>query len=389
MFSTTGNKMKETVLINKHKSLNGKMASFNGYNMPLWYKSAKNEHLSVLKDVGIFDTSHMSFFTIEGGEVSELLDLSFSRVLDHLKVNHLIYGLFLDDKNFVIDDSVIYKFSENKFFVIVNCGMDEIVINHLKSFDLFRCKIVNYSHRLAKIDVQGPKSLKLLEKYMGEELFNNFGYFTFKGSFDNGNILISRSGYTGEFGFELYVESDKAPKLWDTLLELGSDLGITPCGLASRDSLRTGAGLPLSHQDIGPWPFGNTPWDFCVENRFLNSPFYTYSYVGYDVRKLHESTKGDVLFNKSIIGRVLTCVTEVSITRIDEEILSITSDNLPRDYSVKGLVSGFIRVNIPLEYGDIVILNDGKRELKVQIVKNIRPNRTARLSINRIRREYE
>ncbi len=376
--------MKETILFQNHKDLGASFAEFGGYNMPLWYKSAKDEHLNVIKNVGIFDTSHMALFTLYGNGTTNLLNMAFSRDITDLQSGRAVYGLFRTKNNHVIDDAVLYKTDDKSYFIVVNAGMSEIVVSHLKSFNFNNIVIVNYKDQLGKIDVQGPKSLELMERLYGSDLFDKFPYFSFKGFFLDDDVLISRSGYTGEFGFELYVLKERAVQLWDKLLETGADLGIKPCGLASRDSLRVGAGLPLSHQDIGDWEFVNTPWDFALSEKIESESSYTYPYVGFDVRKLHNSV-GDVKLDNSVIGSVLSCVTEVSLTRVDSEILSIKSKTLPENSKVKGLVAGFIKVNRPLNYKDIVLLSDGKRELKVEIVENIRPDRTARKAIKNIR----
>ena len=180
--------------------------------------------------------------------------------------------------------------------------------------------------------------------------------------------------------------------LWKQLLEAGEEYNIIPCGLAARDSLRVGAGLPLSHQDIGDWVFANNPWSFAVSEtvstNIESNKEHTYAYVGFDVRKLHGGT-GTVQLDNKNIGEVLSCVSEVALTRIDGEIISIASDSVPRDHKVKGLVAGFFKVNKELSYGQIVNLSDGKRTLKVEVVQNIRPNRTARKAIKNMRSLYE
>lgn len=380
--------MKETVLFQMHKDLGANLAEFGGYNMPLWYKSAKDEHINVIRNVGIFDTSHMALFTLKGENVMNLLNRAFSRGITDLKIGRAVYGIFRTEHNHVIDDAVLYKRDDSSYFIVVNAGMSEIVIDHLTSFNFKNINVTNYMDKLGKIDIQGPKSLMLMERLFGSELFDKFPYFSFKGFFLDGDILISRSGYTGEFGFELYVEKDRAVELWNKILETGGDLDIKPCGLASRDSLRVGAGLPLSHQDIGEWEFVNTPWDFAVSENTISNTEYTYAYVGFDVRKLHDGT-GDVKINNEVIGSVLSCVTEVSIIRVDSEILSISSKQFPVGTKVKGLVAGFLKVNRKLDIKNIVILSDSKRELKVEIVDNIRPDRTARKAIKNIRSLYE
>ncbi|MGL1891696.1 MAG: hypothetical protein OCD02_08715 [Spirochaetaceae bacterium] len=384
--------MKTTTLYNRHKELNATFSEFGGYNMPLWYGSAKEEHISVIKSVGLFDTSHMSVFTITGRDSLNLLKRAFSRDIDELKIGKSVYGLFQNSELGVIDDTLIYHLENLSYMVVVNAGMSEIIISHLLSFKFNDIKIDNYTDKLAKIDIQGPKSIKIMEKLFDSTLFDLFPYFSFKGNFidseikfNNQPILISRSGYTGEFGFELYVDSKCASDLWDSLLLNGEEFDIIPCGLAARDSLRVGAGLPLSHQDIGNWKFCNNPWNFAVTNSVKSSDSYTYAYVGYDVRKLHAEKTGNVIYQSDSIGEVLTCISEVSLTRIQDTVLSVNSPDLPHDYKIKGLVAGFIKVNRPLDYNTIIFITDGKRELKVEVVESIRPHRTARKSIKNIR----
>ncbi|MBN2617080.1 MAG: hypothetical protein JXR64_02070 [Spirochaetales bacterium] len=378
--------MNRTPLYEKHLNKGAMFSVFGGYDMPLWYHSAKDEHINVINNVGIFDTSHMSVLSLTGENSERLLNSSFSRNITNLSPRKEIYGLFLTPDYFVIDDAVIYKFSHNEFIIVVNAGMGEIIIDHLKSFNFSNVTIFNHTNTICKIDVQGPKSLFLMEKIFGKALFADFPYYTFKGSFTNNDYLISRSGYTGELGFEIYCKNDLGTKLWDELLIQGEVFNIMSCGLASRDSLRVGANLPLSHQDFGNWKFCNTPWDFCVDTPIISNTSYTYSYLGYDVRKLKNS--GVVYYNSEEIGRVLSCVSEVSLTRVGNEIISVKSKN-SSDIKIKGLAAGFIIINRKMTSGDRVIISDGSRDLEVEIVESIRPERTARYSLKRIRSMYE
>ncbi|MEA1971150.1 MAG: aminomethyl transferase family protein, partial [Thermodesulfobacteriota bacterium] len=171
------------------------------------------------------------------------------------------------------------------------------------------------------------------------------------------------------------------------------------CGLAARDSLRAGAVLPLSHQDIGPWPFINNPWSFALpfnddqtgftkkftgDEALINieEPGYTYPFAGFDLRKVSPGDSTVVTDSGDVeIGVVLTCVTDMAIGRIDEKIYSITSPDRPDEFNPKGLSCGFVKVTKKLSGGDTVKLNDGRRTIKVVIVDDIRPDRTARRAI--------
>jgi len=210
------------------------------------------------------------------------------------------------------------------------------------------------------------------------------------------SILLSRTGYTGEFGFEIFTDPQHLISLWEMLLEAGSLCGLTVCGLAARDSLRAGAVLPLSHQDIGHWRFINHPWQFALPFNADHSGFtksftgsqallpdkgseFTYAFVGQDLRKVSSADDPVVLdaHNKEI-GKVLTCATDMAIGRAGDRIYSIASPDKPDGFKPKGLCCGFIKVNTELSVGDTVQLKDKRRTLSVTIVNDVRPDRTAR-----------
>jgi aminomethyltransferase len=243
-----------------------------------------------------------------------------------------------------------------------------------------------------------------------DSVFEKMFYFSFKGYFDSTSpladavrlsdgtpILLSRTGYTGEFGFEIFVSLDKTVKSWEMIYQAGQEFGLTACGLAARDSLRGGAVLPLSHQDIGLWPFIQHPWPFALpfnadQSGFtksfigdqalltVDSPEYTYAFVGGDLRKV--STPAEVLDSAdNTLGTVLTCVSDMGIGYHQGRLLSIASPDKPQDFSPRGLCCGFIKVKSPLKPGAEVLLKDSRRKLKVTIVTDIRPDRTARRPI--------
>ncbi len=413
--------IKSTPLHDWHAAQGANMADFGGYDMPLWYSSAKNEHLSVLTGAGLFDTSHMAVVLVEGAGARDLLQLCFTNDLEAcvggarkpLYPGRCVYGAYLNDDGWVIDDTIIYLLRENQYMAVVNAGMGGEVARHLESRREQRdVAITDLTDRLGKIDVQGPLAGRILGRVLADPgaAFEKLFYFSFKGFFDPDSdlsaavkltdgtpVLLSRTGYTGEFGFELYVQADRTVDVWEMILSAaGDDLALTPCGLAARDSLRGGAVLPLSHQDIGPWPFINHPWEFALpfdENRrgftkafigaeaLLNvtSPEYTYPFVGNDLRKVSTGDPAVVLdADGNEIGKVLTCVTDMGIGRHEGRIYSIASPDRPEGFKPKGLSCGFIKVTSPLSFGQTVELRDNRRKLKVALAEDIRPDRTAR-----------
>jgi aminomethyltransferase len=264
------------------------------------------------------------------------------------------------------------------------------------------------------MDIQGPLSARVLDRVLAapEEVFEKMSYFSFKGHFDASSpladgvrltdgtpILLSRTGYTGEFGFEVFVSPDQLVRVWEMVMEAGADFGVIPCGLGARDSLRAGAVLPLSHQDIGHWPFINHPWPFALPfndaftgftKKFIGSeallniqrPEYTYPFVGNDLRKVSTEDPALVLDSKgNEIGSVLTCVSDMGIGRHGGRIYSVASPNKPEGFDARGLSCGFVKVKTKLAVGDTVELKDRRRKLQVTIVDDIRPDRTARRPI--------
>ncbi len=414
---------KKTALHGWHVAQGANMADFGGYEMPLWYSSAKNEHLAVLQQAGLFDTSHMAALLVSGPGARDLLQRCFTNNLDAcvgqtkkpLIPGRCVYGAYLNEQGELIDDSIINQLSENSYMAVINAGMGATVAGHFKAQAGDReVTISDLTDKLGKIDVQGPMAAKILSKVLAapESAFEKMFYFSFKGYFDptlpladavrlsDGiPILLSRTGYTGEFGFEIFVSPDKVVKTWEMIYQAGQQFGLTACGLAARDSLRGGAVLPLSHQDIGHWPFINHPWPFALpfnddQSGFtksfigdqallaIKSPEYTYAFVGGDLRKVSTADPAVVLDPAGTeIGSVLTCVSDMGIDYHQGRLFSIGSPGKPRDFKPRGLCCGFIKVKAPLQPGAEVVLKDKRRKLKVTIVTDIRPDRTARRPI--------
>ncbi len=424
---TDASSLKQTILHPFHLQENANMAEFGGYHMPLWYKSgAKAEHLAVIGQAGLFDTSHMAVITVAGTGAFELLQHCFTRDLNHcigrepgpLTPGRCVYGLFLKTDGSVLDDTIVARLGSDRYMVVVNSGMGATVSEHLKELASLGVTITDYSDQLGKIDLQGPASALIVERLLEEpdSVLADLTYFSFKGDIfsdspaavrlkDGTPILLSRTGYTGEFGFELFVDKDGAGRLWQSLLQAGEGFGLIPCGLAARDSLRAGAMLPLSHQDIGDWTFGHTPWSFVLPWDEEGSSFtkvfvgaerllqgdrdYTYGFAGYDPRKIPVTGNSLVAAaDGEAIGSILTCTTDMAIDRVDGRIVSIAtpvSERRPADFRPRGLSCGFIRVERPCQPGDKVWLTEGKRRLQVEIRSDIRPDRTARRSMQRMR----
>lgn len=418
------NEIKTTLLHDWHVKNGANMAAFGAYDMPLWYPlGVKGEHLAVIQSAGLFDTSHMAAVTIKGGDARALLQKCFSKDLERclgLKKTALIggrsvYGLFLDLRGHVLDDSIVSQITDSFYLVVVNAGMGGLISDHLVAHGAeMQVEVADLTDRVGKIDIQGPCSAKILKKLLKDPgtVCERFPYFSFKGWFDDSvtgvdtvvlhdgtPILLSRTGYTGEFGFEIFVRPEKLVSLWQELLTAGEEYSLEPCGLAARDSLRAGAVLPLSHQDIGDWPFSETPWPFALaekdeQGRFtkqflgadallaLDGKEYTLPFAGFDPRKMTVSDSSFVMAEAGDkVGEILTCATDMAIGRVEKRIVSIATsvtEGRPEAFVPKGLSCGFIKVDRKFQVGEVVMLTDGKRKIKVEICQDIRPNRTAR-----------
>ncbi len=415
---------KKTPLYTWHLKNGANMLAFGEYEMPLWYpEGAKQEHLSVITHAGLFDTSHMTVVFVSGPDAFDLLQFCFTRDLKRcigknhspLKPGTCVYGVFLNDTGATIDDAILYQIESNNYMIVVNSGMGEVITRHLNQYKGSRyVTVTDLTDRIGKIDIQGPMSAKILLNILkdAEKILNDMDYFTFKGTMDGSGRLgsevimldniaafISRTGYTGEFGFEILTSLDTVQLIWETIIAVGKDAGLIPCGLAARDSLRTGALLPLSHQDIGSWLFFNNPWMFALPfnkdktdftKNFIGSNALllaqhgdnTYPFVGSDLRKISTCHPAVVLDNNDkVIGQVLTCVSDMAIGKQDNQIFSVASRHKPDDFEPKGLSCGFIKVNKQLTYGQTVRLKDNRRTIEVMVVKDIRPDRTARCVI--------
>ncbi len=403
-----------------HAAKGANMADFGGYEMPLWYTSVKNEHLAVLTSAGIFDTSHMAAVTVSGPAATDLVQQCFSNDLaacmgpqkKPLADGRCVYGAFLNAQGHVIDDAIVFQVATDDYFIVVNAGMGAQIAQHLKDHQAGRdVAIEDLTDRVAKMDIQGPLAGKIFARLLKapEQVFDGFPYFSFKGHYNpeapqagavqllNGTpLLLSRTGYTGEFGFEIFVAPDQIEALWKMVIEAGAEAGLLPCGLAARDSLRAGAVLPLSHQDIGPWPFVRHPWAFALpytaeggfSKNFIGSEAllkaedapYTLAFVGKDLRKVSTGDDASGVYDSQgkPMGTILTCATDMGIGWVAGEICSIASPDKPADFKPRGLCCGFVKVDRSIEVGETIELRDARRKIKVTITTDIRPDRTAR-----------
>ena len=245
------------------------MAGFAGWEMPLWYPAGQSaEHHATRKACGLFDICHMGEFEISGPGSLEFLNRMLTNNVRRAEDNQAMYHFMLNEAGGVVDDCILYRFGAEGWMLVVNAGNIRSDFDWLKQHAPESVTLKDISDDTAKIDLQGPNAPKLLTSLAGEEALKDLRFFRCLRDIDieGKPVLVSRTGYTGEIGFELYTDAGNAEALWSLLLDKGAGYGILPCGLGARDSLRTEAGLPLHGHEIHPdrVAFGH-PWEFVFD----------------------------------------------------------------------------------------------------------------------------
>jgi len=235
----------KTPLFAKQQELKSKNVSFCGWDMPMQFDGIIAEHGYCRNNVAVFDTSHMGEIFFDGDIVNSGINEATSIDILSLKIGKCKYGFLLNETGGVIDDLIIYKFSDTELMIVVNASRRQLDYDTLLS-RITSGTLTDKSFDFAKLDVQGPNSKKILQKYFDINL-DDLGFFSFVNTevFGN-NCLLSRTGYTGEMGFELYIDDKTSVLLWDKLLKDG----VKPAGLGARDALRLEMGYSLYGNDL-------------------------------------------------------------------------------------------------------------------------------------------
>lgn len=238
---------KRTCLYDKHVALGALISPFAGFDMPIQYTSIVDEHNAVRKCCGMFDVSHMGEIIVAGKEAEKYVNYIFTNDVSGLSVNKVLYGMLCMDNGGVVDDTCICKVAEDKFILTVNAANIakdyDWIKKNVSSYDV---EIIDESAKYGQLAIQGPKAETFIKEALGLD-GSDLKFYDLKQINDNGeNIILSRTGYTGEDGFELYASPNYIVKAWDKLIKAG----VTPCGLGCRDTLRFEAGLPLYGHEL-------------------------------------------------------------------------------------------------------------------------------------------
>ncbi len=243
--------LKRTPLYEEHKQLGAKLVEFGGWEMPVQYSSIIEEHKTVRENVGLFDVSHMGEILVEGADTLRFVDYIITNSVIDLKNGQICYTPMCYTNGTIVDDLLAYRFSDLKVLLVVNASNTDKDYKWIKEQSKgFRVSVSNQSSKYAQLALQGPKAEEVLAKISGVKLSDiEFYHFT-TGRINGIESIVSRTGYTGEDGFELYFDAEAAVTMWRKILDIGRSYGIKPCGLGARDTLRFEACYMLYGNDI-------------------------------------------------------------------------------------------------------------------------------------------
>jgi len=351
--------IRRTALNAVHRQMGAKMVEFNGWDMPVEYPSSGGiiaEHMAVRTGVGIFDVSHMGDIRLSGpGALAAVQHISMNDAA-RLAVGQAQYSALLYPQGTFVDDVIVHRLGDDEYLLVINAGTREKdfswVRENTRSFD---CRVENLSDDFTQIAIQGPRAVEVLQRLTDADLSSVKFYWVTRGTVCGlKNILIARTGYTGEDGFEIYIPSDEttSARVWNKILKMGKELGALPCGLGARNTLRLEAKLPLYEHEISDtinvWEAGLDR--FCK----MEKP----EFIG---RAALEKARAEGL------KRVLTGIEMIDrgIARDGYKVQDETGREI--GYVTSGSPAPFLKKNIALAYVPPAFSEIGRGELKVDI----------------------
>ena len=235
---------KRTCLYDKHVKQGALISPFGGFDMPIQYSTIIDEHQAVRTDCGVFDVSHMGEVTVKGADAERYVQHIFTNDVSKIEAGQILYGMMLYDNGGTVDDLLVYKMAENDFLLVINAAnIDKDWEWMQKQSEGFNIELLNRSEDYGQIAVQGPNAETVVEEVLGIAC-KELTFYTVK---TIGDVIVSRTGYTGEDGFEIYASHNYICDCWDKLMESGR---CKPCGLGCRDTLRFEVGLPLYGDEL-------------------------------------------------------------------------------------------------------------------------------------------
>ena len=236
----------KTPLYEAHVKAGGKIVPFAGYLLPVQYEGVIKEHMAVRNEAGLFDVSHMGEITCKGTDALKNLNHILTNDFTNMVDGQARYAVMCNDEGGCVDDLIVYKKGENDYFIVVNASNKDKDFKWMVEHQFGDAAFSDVSSEYAQIALQGPNAMAILSKVTKEEYIpTKYYHAVFDGVVADIPCIVSKTGYTGEDGVEIYLASENAEKMWDTLLEVGKEDGLIPCGLGARDTLRMEAGMPL------------------------------------------------------------------------------------------------------------------------------------------------
>jgi len=237
---------KKTCLHGRHVALGALMSPFGGFDMPIEYSGLDTEHCAVRNSVGVFDVSHMGEVRITGHDARRFVNHIFSNDIERIADGQILYGMMLYPDGGTVDDLLVYRVTADDYFLVFNASnIDKDIAWMHSCAEGFDVIIDDQCDVYGELAVQGPDSERTLRDVLGIEV-GDLAFYTFRNFGGNPELIVSRTGYTGEDGFEIYAAPADIITMWDKLIAAG----VTPCGLGCRDTLRFEAGLPLYGDEL-------------------------------------------------------------------------------------------------------------------------------------------
>jgi len=336
--------IRKTALKAVHRQMGAKMVEFNGWDMPVEYPASVgcgivNEHMAVRTGVGIFDVSHMGDIRLAGPEALAAVQHISMNDASKLAIGQAQYSALLYPQGTFVDDVIVHRLAEDEYLLVINAGTREKDFNWVRdNTPQFDCKVENLSDAFTQIAIQGPKAVNLLQKLTDADLSNVRFYWVTRGKLCGlPNILMGRTGYTAEDGFEIYIPADEqtSARVWNDILAAGKQFGVLPCGLGARNTLRLEGRLPLYGHEISDTI---NVWEAGLD-RFCNME--KTELVG---REALEKTKAAGV-KRTLVGLEMV---ERGIARDDYKVQDESGREI--GYVTSGSPAPFLKKNIALAY---------------------------------------
>ncbi|HEX3036093.1 MAG TPA: glycine cleavage system aminomethyltransferase GcvT [Thermodesulfobacteriota bacterium] len=349
-----------TALYEAHKKLGAKITEFAGWELPVEYTGIRDEHLAVRNRAGLFDISHMGEIEVVGKDASSLCQWVTTNDISKLENHQAQYTLLCNHEGGVIDDIIVYKFGDEHFFICVNA------VNTVKDYEWikgakgeFKAEVLNKSHEFSQFALQGPDAEKILNSALDMDFSTLKRFYCQPVDWNSIQLIVARTGYTGEDGFEIFLPWDQAKVLWEEILEKGKSYGIQPCGLGARDTLRVEMGYPLyGHEideDTNPFEAGLDKVVKVDKGNFIGKEFLINSMK----KGLKKRLVGFEMIDRGIARQ------GYGILRDERVLGKVTSGTLSPSLQ-KPIGMGYLRTDVETGDGEIQIeVRENRRKAKI------------------------